>query len=120
MAAATAADTAQAEDTFTASRPCSGGDGPDSDTPYTHIVATRTSSSVERALWMRRLARKDEAVERAELSNLIRDVFAGLCLEESSRGSTMRGLRGATCCITPGEDANLLMSDAPPQAVRLE
>jgi hypothetical protein len=69
---------------------------------------------------MRRLARKDEVVERAELSNLIRDVFAGLCLEESSRGSTMRGLRGATCCITPGEDANLLMSDAPPQAVRLE
>lgn len=34
MAAATAADTAQAEDTFTASRPCSGGDGPDSDTPH--------------------------------------------------------------------------------------
>ena len=63
-----------------------------------HIVAARTSSSVERALWMRRLARKDDVVERGDR-----------CDRAGEVGSTLRGLRGETCCSTPGEGANLLM-----------
>ena len=61
-------------------------------------MAARTSSSVERALWMRRLARKDDVVERGDR-----------CDHAGEVGSTLRGLRGETCCSTPGEGANLLM-----------
>lgn len=66
-------------------------------------MAARTWSSVDRALWMRRLARNDEVVERAER--------AERCDQAGELGSAPRGLRDEMCCSTPGDGANLLIDE---------
>ena len=81
------------------------GDGPDIGT--SQFVAVRTWSSGDRALWMRRLARKDDVDERAER-----------CDQAGELGSALRGLRGETCCSTPGDGANLLICDETTRAAQ--